>query len=249
MLIHLHNADECIICLECTLLFSYGRPQRLRQGYLLPLLRSWRRHCVQAPEVMDPKALGNVVGPAVHLYATDNGVWNGSVLVAAHKDAVREAPPTLSFKCGGAPAADVRAEVLYEHDFGGEHWVVMRFPLRVKMQKRSVQLQYNVKLADSKVPSGNIAIPGAEESWRIAGYSCNDQRQLPKVRSLRAWCCMAWPLLDVAHQCCKCTAVVVLTWLSSVCVDGRITAPSLWRPPDGCVFAAHQGAVRFGPLS
>ena len=62
-----------------------------------------------------------------------------------------------------------------------------RFRVRVPLEEQRAQLKYSVRFAGSaKTPSGMVHLPAEHEDWHVAAYSCNDQRQHPKV-GIAAW--------------------------------------------------------------
>ena len=79
-------------------------------------------------DILDPTQLGHYVGPAVHLYNHDasSQSWYGSVLIACHTNALGNKRASMTYSAGGGAAQDVQADIMYQQDFGGLNWSVMR---------------------------------------------------------------------------------------------------------------------------
>jgi hypothetical protein len=79
-------------------------------------------------DILDPTQLGHCVGPAVHLYNHDasSQSWYGSVLIACHTNALGNKRASMTYSAGGGAAQDVQADIMYQQDFGGLNWSVMR---------------------------------------------------------------------------------------------------------------------------
>jgi hypothetical protein len=59
---------------------------------------------------------------------------------------------------------------------------VCRFTIRATLGHEATKIQYSIKVPGVNiVPSGAIPVAAAGAEWHVAAYSCNDQRQLPKV--------------------------------------------------------------------
>ena len=82
----------------------------------------------ESEDVLDPRHLGHVVGPSVHLYTHDvpQDIWYGSVLLAVQSQTLSGGATTLTFTCGGGPAADVPSETLHVQRYFNTEWTIMR---------------------------------------------------------------------------------------------------------------------------
>ena len=101
--------------------------------------------------------------------------------------------------------------------------------MRVTLQPQASVLQYSIKLGQlNGVPSGRVAIPAAGQAWHVAGYSCNDQRQLEQVR-VRSRCRQA-----IIKPCTPGCQQVQLC-----CAQNNTTSASCVTLCTGCCPASH----------
>lgn len=83
--------------------------------------------------MLDPKALGQLCGPVVHLMGTDprGAIWHGTVLIAVHSNLIPPQGLQLTFASGHTQPTDVAGAVLYSQQFGGAQWSVVRYAVLV----------------------------------------------------------------------------------------------------------------------
>lgn len=81
--------------------------------------------------LLDPKALGRLVGPTVHLMTNDpaSSEWFGTVLIACHADVVPQEGARLTFSTAEQQATDVQGRSLYTQTYAGAVWSVVRCAL------------------------------------------------------------------------------------------------------------------------
>lgn len=87
---------------------------------------------IEEPEaLLDPKALGRLVGPSVHLMGNDpaSGLWHGTVLIACHADVLPQEGARLTFSTAEQRATDVQGRTLYSQGYAGAVWSVVRYAL------------------------------------------------------------------------------------------------------------------------
>eukprot|EP00892_Ulva_mutabilis_P002362 jgi/Ulvmu1/12126/UM084_0053.1 len=128
--------------------------------------------------------VGDVAGPRVHLYYFDpvHCIWDGAVVIACPLSMLGQQSPMLSYTTEENDS-EVAGEIIHRH----AEWGVIRFRIRVPLEESRSQLKYSVRFAGSpKTPSGIVNLPAEKEDWHVVAYSCNDQRQYPKVGTA-AW--------------------------------------------------------------
>jgi hypothetical protein len=55
--------------------------------------------------------------------------------------------------------------------------------IKTTFGQQATTVQYSIKIPGLQtVPGGKIPLAAVSSDWHLAAYSCNDQRQLPKVR-------------------------------------------------------------------
>lgn len=131
--------------------------------------------------------VGDVAGPRVHLYYFDpvHSIWDGAVVIACQMDLLDRQSPMLTYTVTGDSneASECVGEIIHRH----AEWGVIRFRIRVPLEEKRSQMQYSIRFAGSaKTPGGVVHLPAEKEDWHVAAYSCNDQRQHPKV-GIAAW--------------------------------------------------------------
>lgn len=77
--------------------------------------------------ILNPDALGHVVGPCVHLmqYTAATQEWFGTVLIACHSELLT-AESVLSYTSPSTGKVDVQPEELYQRAYGDQNWSVVR---------------------------------------------------------------------------------------------------------------------------